>query len=202
MSPGGRMILIKHVPQSLPNYMLSAMNSPKGITKLMEKYFANCFWGSNEGKHKYYWTLWNNLCLPKDEGGADVRKMEDIIDTLSIKRWWRFRTHPSLWATFLRNKYCKRAHSVSKKFSPVDSHIWKNMLRIRFKVEHNIRWEVQKGNCHFWWDKWISKGALANHVQGGGRSAKMQVKQFMHNEGWNIDKLNEVLPGHLTDFIS
>ncbi|OIT39191.1 hypothetical protein A4A49_52057 [Nicotiana attenuata] len=77
ISPRGRMVLIKHVLESLPTYMLSAMSPPKGITKLIE-------------------NSWNNLCLPKDEGGVDVRKMEDIIDTLRIKRWWRFRTQLSL----------------------------------------------------------------------------------------------------------
>ncbi|XP_075086147.1 uncharacterized protein LOC142168878 [Nicotiana tabacum] len=45
MSPVGRMILIKHVLQSLSTYMLSAMNPPKVITKLMEKHFTKFFWG-------------------------------------------------------------------------------------------------------------------------------------------------------------
>ncbi|XP_075109105.1 putative mitochondrial protein AtMg00310 [Nicotiana tabacum] len=153
-SSGGRMILIKHILQSLPTYILSAMNPPKGIIKLMEKHFANFFWGTNEGKNKYHWSSWNNLCLSQDEGGADVRKMEDIIDILSIKRWWRFRTHPSLWTNFFKNKYCKRAHPVNKKPNPTDSHIWRNMLKIRDKAEENIIWEIQKGNCSFWWDNW------------------------------------------------
>lgn len=202
MSFGGRMILIKHVLQSLPTYILSAMNPPKGITKLMEKHFANFFWGTNEGKNKYHWSSWNNLCLPKDEGGAGVRKMEDIIDTLNIKRWWRFRTHPSLWANLLKNKYCKRAHPVNKKSNPSNSHIWRNMLKIRDKAEENIRWEIQKGNYTFWWDNWTGKGALANILQGSGRSSKVQVKYFIINGEWNIVKLNNVLPVHIMDSVA
>ncbi|XP_075084814.1 uncharacterized protein LOC142168056 [Nicotiana tabacum] len=123
LSSMGRIILIKHVLQSLPTYILSAMNPPKGIIKLVEKHFANFFWGTNDGKNKYHWSSWNNLCLPKDEGGTGVRKMEDIIYTLSIKRWWRFRTQPSLWANFLKSKYCKRAHPVNKRLNPNNSHI-------------------------------------------------------------------------------
>nr|XP_016485712.1 PREDICTED: uncharacterized mitochondrial protein AtMg00310-like [Nicotiana tabacum] len=202
MSSGGRMILIKHVLQSLPTYILSAMNPLKGITKVMEKHFANFFWGINEGKNKYHWSSWNNLCLPKDEGGAGVKKMENIIDTLSNKRWLRFRTQPSLLANFLKNKYCKRAHPPNKKLNPTDSHIWRNMLKIREKAEKNIRWEIQKGNCSFWWDNWIGKDALANILQGSGRSSKVHVKYFMNNGEWNIDKLNDVLPTHLIDNIA
>nr|XP_016436823.1 PREDICTED: uncharacterized protein LOC107762942 [Nicotiana tabacum] len=202
MSSGGRMILIKHVLQSLPTYILSAMNPPKGITKLMEKHFANFFWGTNEGKNKYHWSSWNNLCLPKEEGGAGVKKMEDIIDTLNIKRWWRFRTHPSLWANLLKNKYCKRAHPVNKKSNPSDSHIWRNMLKIRHKAEENIRCEIQKGNCSFWWDNWTGKGALANILQGSGRFSKVQVKDFIINGEWTIVKLNDVLPVHIMDSVA
>ncbi|XP_070031840.1 uncharacterized protein LOC142168025 [Nicotiana tabacum] len=54
MSLGGRMILIKYVLQFLPTYILSAMNPPKGITKLMEKHFANFFLGSNKSRNKYH----------------------------------------------------------------------------------------------------------------------------------------------------
>ncbi|XP_070031927.1 uncharacterized protein [Nicotiana tomentosiformis] len=76
------------------------------------------------------------------------------------------------------------------------------MLKIRNKAESNIRWEVQKGNCSFWWDNWTAKDALANLLQGGGRSTKVQVKQFLDNGEWNIDKLNEFLPDHIIDSIA
>ncbi|XP_075084982.1 uncharacterized protein LOC142168225 [Nicotiana tabacum] len=120
LSSGGRIILIKHVLQSLSTYIMSAMNPLKGITKLMEKHFANFFWGTND-----------------DEGGAGVRKMEDIIDTLSIKRWWRFKTQPSLWAKFLKSKYCKRAHPVNKRVKKfLDNGEWSNGKLNEFLPDH------------------------------------------------------------------
>ncbi|XP_060210726.1 uncharacterized protein LOC132637688 [Lycium barbarum] len=72
LSFGGKVVLIKHVLQSLPVYIMSAMNPPKGVITLMEKHFANFLWGTTEGKNKYHWASWENLCLPKDEGGIEV----------------------------------------------------------------------------------------------------------------------------------
>ncbi|XP_070055164.1 uncharacterized protein [Nicotiana tomentosiformis] len=95
MSTGGKIILLKHILQSMPTYILSAMNPPKG-TMLMEKHFVNFFWGSVNGKNKYHWSSWHNMCIPKEVGGVGIRRIDDIIETFNMKRLWRFRTHPSL----------------------------------------------------------------------------------------------------------
>ncbi|KAH0724596.1 hypothetical protein KY290_000411 [Solanum tuberosum] len=42
------------------------------------KYMANFFWGVVNGKNKYHWSCWENLCFPKNEGGVGLRKMKDI----------------------------------------------------------------------------------------------------------------------------
>lgn len=61
MSSGGKLILIKHVLQSLPTYTLTALKPPKGILDLMGKYFARFFWESSGDKQKYHWSSWKNL---------------------------------------------------------------------------------------------------------------------------------------------
>lgn len=96
LSYGEKLILSKHVLQSLPVYIMSAMRPPKGVLNVMKKYFANFLWGVSEGKNKYHWASWKKLCLPKDEGGIDKRKMEEIANSHTVIRWWRLRTHPSL----------------------------------------------------------------------------------------------------------
>ncbi|KAG5621478.1 hypothetical protein H5410_006696 [Solanum commersonii] len=65
LSHGGKVILIKHVLQSVPIYTLSAITPPNGTINLIEKHFANFLWGSSDGKNKYHWSKWENLCIPK-----------------------------------------------------------------------------------------------------------------------------------------
>nr|XP_016487427.1 PREDICTED: uncharacterized protein LOC107807533 [Nicotiana tabacum] len=94
------------------------MLSHGGVFRLIEKHFANFFWGSSEDHKKYYWSSWNYLAPPLDEGGIGIRKMEDISNMLAMKKWWRIRSTSSIWATFIRNKYCVRSHLVSKMLAP------------------------------------------------------------------------------------
>lgn len=54
LSYGGKLILIKHILQSLSIYIMSAMRTPKGVLNLMEKYL-HFLWGSSGDKNKYHW---------------------------------------------------------------------------------------------------------------------------------------------------
>lgn len=96
LSIGGRDILIKHVLQSQPIYLLSAIEPPKTVIKQLEFYMARFFWDSSDGKQKYHWSSWPNLCYPIEEGGVGFRSITDVSKSLSMKRWWRFRTVNSL----------------------------------------------------------------------------------------------------------
>ncbi|XP_075084712.1 uncharacterized protein LOC142167967 [Nicotiana tabacum] len=134
LSVGGRATLIKHVLQSQPIYLLSALEPPKTVLKQLETYMARFFWGSDEGKQKYHWSSWSNLCYPKEEGGLEFRSIMDVSGSLTMKRWWRFRTCKSLWSIFLMAKYCTNHHVIVHAHI-FQSHAWKNLLKIRDKVE-------------------------------------------------------------------
>lgn len=67
-----------------------------------------------------------------------VKKMEEIGETLAIKRWWEFRTPPSLWVDFLKSKYCSRLHAVARK---------KGAKSISF-IETHDEYQVQSGEVY------------------------------------------------------
>ncbi|XP_059316163.1 uncharacterized protein LOC132067011 [Lycium ferocissimum] len=73
-----------------------ALSPPKTVLKQIEKYLANFFWGQNEGKNKYHWSHWHNLCYPKEEKGLGFKALKDIQNSFILKRWWRFRIQKSL----------------------------------------------------------------------------------------------------------
>lgn len=45
LSPGGRLVLIKHVLYSIPLHVLAAMEPPKAVLDHIEKRFSNLLWG-------------------------------------------------------------------------------------------------------------------------------------------------------------
>lgn len=143
------MIRIKHILQYMPIYILSSMNLPKGTLTLIEKYFANFFWGSSGDKKNFHLRSWKKLCYPKKEGGIGIRSMIEISDALAMKRWWRIRTIPSLWSQFLKAKYRSRCHPVGRKNASNISHIWRHVLHIRNKIEVNMLWRIHNRDCSF-----------------------------------------------------
>ncbi|XP_009792914.2 uncharacterized protein [Nicotiana sylvestris] len=150
------------------------MTPPNGVFKLIEKHFANFFWGSSEDHKKYHWSSWNHLALSINEGGIEIRKMEDISNMLAMKRWWRIRFTSSLWASFIRNKYCVRSYLVSKKLAPVSS-----------------------GSSNFWWNNWSLKDPLAKLFPNTPKNSKTLGREFISDGQWNINKLKELLPYRL-----
>ncbi|XP_060182470.1 uncharacterized protein LOC132612164 [Lycium barbarum] len=149
LSSGGKFILIKHVLSAMPDHLLSICQPPKGILKIMEKIFANFFWGRNEGKTKHYWVSWHKMCKTTAEGGIGIRSLYEINENFGAKLWWQFRTKDSFWADFLKAKYARRVHPSATKWSYTQSHCWKRMMKIRDKIDHLIQWNANKGNSNF-----------------------------------------------------
>lgn len=87
LSVGGRAVLIKHVLQSQPVYLLAAMEPPKSIFLQIERYVSRFFWGTSEGKQRYHWSSWSKMCFPIEEGGTGFRRLKDIGEAFAMKRW-------------------------------------------------------------------------------------------------------------------
>ena len=69
LSYGDRLILINSVLTSLPMFMLSFLEIPKGVRKRLDMIRSRFFWQSDGHKKKYRLTKWEIMCRPKDQGG-------------------------------------------------------------------------------------------------------------------------------------
>ena len=52
LSFGGRLVLLNSVLLSLPVYLLSVMNPPKGVISTIHRVLGNFLWGSADGKQR------------------------------------------------------------------------------------------------------------------------------------------------------
>ncbi|XP_069150536.1 uncharacterized protein [Solanum lycopersicum] len=179
---GGKVILVKHVLQSIPIHILAAVSPPKTILKHIHKVIADFFWGNDKDGKKYHWASWETLAYPTSEGGIGVRSLHDICTAFQYKHWWEFRTKNSLWSKFLKAKYCKRANPVSKKYDTRDSLVWRYFTRNRQAVESYIRWNIKSGSCSFWWDNWLGNDSLANLCINISSLNNKTVADFLIND--------------------
>ncbi|KAL2519542.1 RNA-directed DNA polymerase (reverse transcriptase)-related family protein [Abeliophyllum distichum] len=135
LSPGGRITLIRSVLSSLPLYLLQILKPPKAVLKKLESIFARFLWDSKDHTHRLHWKRWKDLCLPTEEGGLGFRRLQDLFDTFSLKLWWLFRSQRSLWAQFLRGKYCQGTHPILVSVPYYASPVWRRLKLIGPQAE-------------------------------------------------------------------
>jgi hypothetical protein len=69
LSAAGKEILIKAVPQSLPNYIMSVFRLTDGLCEDLVRAIRAYWWGFEKGRKKTQWIPWKTMVLPKALGG-------------------------------------------------------------------------------------------------------------------------------------
>lgn len=115
LSAGGKIIFIKHVLNAMFVHLLSVCQPTETILKQMDSIFASFFWGSKEGKQKYHWASWNSMCFPMEEGVL-VSGPSTIFQKVLLSSYGgNLEPKDSMWTRFMKAKYSKRIHPVSRK---------------------------------------------------------------------------------------
>jgi hypothetical protein len=68
LTVGGRLVLINSVLSSLPMFMMSFFELPKGVFKKLDYYKSRFFWQNDQHKKKYRLVKWDIICQPKQQG--------------------------------------------------------------------------------------------------------------------------------------
>lgn len=123
----GKLILIKHVLHSILAFSIAALDPPATVIKTMERMFANFFWGQLVGKAKSHWISWRDYCKLVKEGGIGIQAVKYLIRAYSYSLWWKFRKGGSLWADYMRARYCASCHPLEATHSS-SSPLWKRMM--------------------------------------------------------------------------
>ncbi|XP_073062068.1 uncharacterized protein [Primulina eburnea] len=192
LSPGSRMTLIRSVLLSMPIYLFQVVQPPLAVMEKLERAFNAFLWGSRPSEKKWHWARWSRACLPVEEGGLGFRRLKDLVDSFSIKLWFRFRQGSSLWAKFLMRKYCLLAHPACVSSRGFISPTWRRLLQIRPRAESGIRWRVGHGDISFWDDCWFRDVPLSSQTEVcGDRGAR--VSHFISEGTWDFDLLCSVV---------
>ena len=82
-------MLINSVLSSLPMYMMSFFEIPKGVRKKLDYFRSRFFWQSDEHKRKYRLAKWDILCQLKDQGGLGIHNLE--LKNIALLSTWLYR---------------------------------------------------------------------------------------------------------------
>jgi hypothetical protein len=76
LSVGGILVLLNSILSSLPMFILSFFELPKGVLKKLDYFRSQFFWQSDEHKKKYRLTKWEVICTLKDQGRLGVLNLD------------------------------------------------------------------------------------------------------------------------------
>ena len=185
----GRLVLINSVLSSLPMFMMSFFEIPRGVEKI--DCFRSCFyWQNDQHKRKYRLAKWEILCQPKYQGGLGIQNL-DIQNKCLLSKWlFKLLNEDGMWQKLLRNKYIKDKTQGSWVKKPTDSHFWKSLMNVKDPFIGYGLFKVKDGSqTRFWFDNWLGNKplkdrfpALFNIV----RKNQDSVQQVLRSSPFNI----------------
>lgn len=156
LSAGGWLVLISSVLSSLPMFMLSFFEVPRGVLRKMDFYRSRFYWQNDQHRKKYRLAKWDLLCQPKDQGGLGIINL-DIQNKCLLSKWlFRLLNEEGMWQQLIRNKYLKNKTLNQVEKRPGDSHFWGGLMGIKNHFLNLGSFALKNGTqVSFWEDTWL-----------------------------------------------
>ncbi|XP_026451089.1 uncharacterized protein LOC113351289 [Papaver somniferum] len=143
----------------------------------------------SDGEIRKYKTLsWKKICVPYNEGGLGIRRLEVFNKILLMKMMWKLIYSSDEWALFFTAKFKdKNGIWFSKwKLSSVRAGLQWAWLTL----QEDISWKVGNGaNISVWFDNWYGSSPLINEIgytEFIHNNMQLKVQNLIRNNQWNI----------------
>ncbi|GJY65056.1 putative RNA-directed DNA polymerase, eukaryota, reverse transcriptase zinc-binding domain protein [Tanacetum coccineum] len=166
LSIAGRLQLVNSVLGSLHVFWASVFMLPTRILLDIEQIMRGFLWCQGKlggGKAK---VAWNVVCLPKDEGGLGIRKLDAFNKALMTTQVWKLLSRKeSLWVEWI-HVYKLRGRSFWD--IPYRGNMtwgWRNVLKLRPLIREFIWKKIGNGSTtSVWFDRWCIQSPLADLI--------------------------------------
>ncbi|GJS49209.1 hypothetical protein Tco_0599330 [Tanacetum coccineum] len=166
LSIAGRLQLIRSVISSMHVFWASVFVIPNRVLMDIEQCMRNFLWcpsSSSKGKAKVAWEL---VCLPKDEGGLGIRRLELFNSALLVSHIWNLlSSKESLWVKWVHAYKLNGRNFWDVPIRGNMSWSWRKILQLRPSIRDFIWRKIGNGSStSIWFDKWCHEGPLASRV--------------------------------------
>jgi hypothetical protein len=150
LSLGGRLILLKVVLESQSVYWLSLAIIPNSILNTLRKIMMNFLWNGNRETNHIHLCKWEQISVPKRNGGWGLRNLLDFKQAMAANSLWRVLTSPSIWHRVIKDKYLSHLSVInwlrSFTFQAWSSScIWGGLLKSIHLILQWLSWNPGKG---------------------------------------------------------
>ncbi|KAL5541874.1 hypothetical protein UlMin_009584 [Ulmus minor] len=128
------------------------------LIKLMDARIRRFWWGSNDTNPRpLCLKAWDDICVPKDDGGLGFRRMVDMNLALLSKWGWDFQTRSSSKClSFLQSKYLRTEGFRTTTPTHSDSPFWKAILGSKDLLLKGACIQIGVGSSvNIWENPWV-----------------------------------------------
>ncbi|XP_071712534.1 uncharacterized protein [Rutidosis leptorrhynchoides] len=132
-----------NIPSSIKHQILSIMPFEEGnLLRLIREFL----WCQGDMKRRKAKVKWDDVGLPKDEGGLSIKRLKYWNFALMTKHIWSIVTHKqSIWASWIRVHKLHK-HNLWDVSATADSSIsWRKILNIRHVVKGHLVHQTGNG---------------------------------------------------------
>ncbi|XP_071697482.1 uncharacterized protein [Rutidosis leptorrhynchoides] len=192
MSFAGRLQLINSVLSSTQIYWQSVFLLPSAIINDIEALMRGFLWCQGNFKKGKAKVKWEDVCIPKIEGGLGIKRLKVWnVALLSTHIWRLLSNKESLWVRWVHS-YRLMGQNFWDIQTPANaSWSWRNILCIREVIRGRFFHEVGNGNItSAWFDCWCSQGPLSAVIsrrvlsQTGYSATNGEMREFSVNVVW------------------
>ncbi|GJX67681.1 hypothetical protein Tco_0303408 [Tanacetum coccineum] len=165
LSVAGRLQLIRSVLSSMHIYWASMFILPSRVLTDIEHIMRGFLWCHGSMRKGSAKVAWGVVCLPKDEGGLGVRRLDMFNKALMISHIWKLIS-------------CKES-------------LWRKVLQIRPLIRQYVWYSIGDGaSASLWFDNWCILSPLAKCIPSrdwyrAGLISLSTVSDVIHNGVWN-----------------
>jgi len=106
LSWASKEILVKAVAQAIPTFAMGCFDLSKSLCDQISAMICRFWWNQQVEKNKIHWLSWDQLMLPKEDGGLGFQDIHAFNLAMLAKQSWRLLKNPdSLCARVLKAKY-------------------------------------------------------------------------------------------------
>ncbi|XP_071739942.1 uncharacterized mitochondrial protein AtMg00310-like [Rutidosis leptorrhynchoides] len=166
LSFASRVQLINSVFISMQVYWCSVFILPVAIIKNIEKLIRGFLWCQGEYKTVKAKVKWDDVCLPKEEGGLGIKRLNYWNTVLMESHLWRVITNKeSLWVRWIHEHKLVESNIWVVTVSANSFWMWRKLLQIRSLVRDFFIFRIGDGRQAFTWlDIWYVSGPLPNVI--------------------------------------
>ncbi|GJQ94324.1 hypothetical protein Tco_0005463 [Tanacetum coccineum] len=200
LSAAGRLQLVRSVLGSMHVYWASVFILPSRILLDIEQLMRGFLWCHGEMKKGRAKVAWEVVCLPKNEGGLGVRRLDLFNKALMVPHIWNLITRKeSLWVKWIHQYKLRGRHFFDVPYRGCMTWGWRKLLQLQPLIVLGYDLAIAPPPVHngewSWPADWFSKYPLLNSVAVPTFSAMHDrlewrdrldiVKPFSVNAVWN-----------------